>query len=362
MLLLKIKVPATLTLGRVRLQTIEGSSWDIGQNLIGLSLPGNGQNLFFMALFHQTSQVAHLNFFINIAYENVGTVTEFTEFMFLNLTRDFEEVELIPTKDKLEEYLTKYPNGWFDGTDNMFNAQSSKLKTDILVSDVDVLNSAFELNATNLNTNDFITSGWTGRASTTSFINGVLTCTGDGTQTYIGGHFSGSVAFSSENVRVIYAAVLFKVLDDNCKKARLIINDNLGRQLTDYPILLPVANKEYRISERIITTRFVGALCSARLQCYYEDNATASGKIVQLRKGILLDLTAIFGAGNEPTNQEMDSILKAKFTDGCFFGTQNIFSAKGLTGVANKGIAHRGAYAKINIVVFFASSIVQRMD
>ncbi|WP_434352396.1 hypothetical protein [Trichococcus flocculiformis] len=47
---------------------------------------------------------------------------------------------------------------------------------------------------------------------------------------------------------------------------------------------------------------------------------------VKLQYAIAIDLTAAFGAGNEPTAEQMDGIL-AKFTNSWFDGTKNLFRA-----------------------------------
>lgn len=51
----------------------------------------------------------------------------------------------------------------------------------------------------------------------------------------------------------------------------------------------------------------------------------SSGVPVAVRHALCIDLTAIFGAGNEPTAQEMDALL-AQFDGGWFNGMQYLFN------------------------------------
>lgn len=57
-----------------------------------------------------------------------------------------------------------------------------------------------------------------------------------------------------------------------------------------------------------------------------EYNDTAVGKVMEIKYALTIDLTATFGAGNEPTAEQMDGIL-AKFTNSWFNGTANLFRA-----------------------------------
>lgn len=47
----------------------------------------------------------------------------------------------------------------------------------------------------------------------------------------------------------------------------------------------------------------------------------------KIRRAMVIDLTTIFGAGNEPTAKQMDAIM-AKFENSWFDGTKNLFQAK----------------------------------
>lgn len=55
----------------------------------------------------------------------------------------------------------------------------------------------------------------------------------------------------------------------------------------------------------------------------YADAATANGKVANVQYQLLIDLTALFGAGNEPTVAQMDALM-AQFPNSWFDGTKNI--------------------------------------
>ena len=56
-------------------------------------------------------------------------------------------------------------------------------------------------------------------------------------------------------------------------------------------------------------------------------NGDISGSPVRLRRALLIDLTALFGAGNEPTREQMDELLM-QFPNSWFKGVRNLFNAK----------------------------------
>ena len=56
-------------------------------------------------------------------------------------------------------------------------------------------------------------------------------------------------------------------------------------------------------------------------------NGDISASPVRLRRALVIDLTATFGAGNEPSHEDMDALLE-QFPDAWFKGARNVFNAK----------------------------------
>lgn len=89
----------------------------------------------------------------------------------------------------------------------------------------------------------------------------------------------------------------------------------------------PIENQYYE--KGLVLEAPKGGATSNRLSIYiahyYPDSATGNGKTMHLDNVIALDLTSIFGAGNEPTAEEMDAILKSfSPSSGWFDGVQEV--------------------------------------
>jgi hypothetical protein len=71
----------------------------------------------------------------------------------------------------------------------------------------------------------------------------------------------------------------------------------------------PVQNQWYDLTH-IFTIPSDGA-GNTNIQFFseYENTATANGKVLEVKEVIALDLTAIFGAGKEPTVEQMDAFI-----------------------------------------------------
>ena len=89
-------------------------------------------------------------------------------------------------------------------------------------------------------------------------------------------------------------------------------------------VLAPVQNQWYDLS---FVKSAVDTSGSIVVYHNYNTGADAIGKIMEVQYPLSIDLTATFGAGNEPTVEQMDAIM-AKFENSWFDGTKNLFQAK----------------------------------
>lgn len=98
---------------------------------------------------------------------------------------------------------------------------------------------------------------------------------------------------------------------------------NLQLQYGGSPVILasPVVGTWYTISG-VVTAPNSGAASSMVVLAQYADAAAANGAVVEFRYPLAINLTATFGAGNEPTASEMDALL-AKYPNSNFQGTVN---------------------------------------
>lgn len=81
-------------------------------------------------------------------------------------------------------------------------------------------------------------------------------------------------------------------------------------------------------SENSLITKFVGETATGDLFLYGTQGVDDEGnKMVNFENVFIIDLTATFGDGNEPTVSQIDRLL-AQFPDSWFEGTQNIYLAR----------------------------------
>lgn len=177
------------------------------------------------------------------------------------------------------------------------------------------------LPATNLVTNgDFSngTTGWGNSGATLAASNNALTVTGSGTL-----NNANAIQFTQNNNIVnnkIYVLAKLKVTNSNCTALSLRINkESGGSEVLIASQSSPSANVQYKLSGIGAITATTEKM-SIFIRHQYADAATANGKVMEVQYVSSIDLTATFGAGNEPTVTEMDAIL-AKFPNNWFNGT-----------------------------------------
>ena len=81
----------------------------------------------------------------------------------------------------------------------------------------------------------------------------------------------------------------------------------------------PVANTWYETGG--VITSGPNIITSVKFGQVYADGATANGKVMEVQNTVAIDLTEIFGAGNEPTGAQVDSII-SQFPNNWFTGTK----------------------------------------
>ena len=177
------------------------------------------------------------------------------------------------------------------------------------------------LDGTNMVTNgDFSngTTGWVGVSATNSVTNKILTNTSGGTWAL--GCVYRAVPYVGTNR--YYARAEVRADSVGCDDIRLTNRTNTTNIYKT--ITAPVQNVWYTISGVLTNDASSNGI---RLYHNYSTPALALGKAMSVKNVLVLDLTTIFGAGNEPTVEQMDAIM-AKFPNSWFDGTKNLFQAK----------------------------------
>lgn len=191
---------------------------------------------------------------------------------------------------------------------------------------------AGKLFATNSVTNgDFSNgkTGWAGSNSTISGLDNTLLITGNGTasnpRVYQVDIFDLSKKYHTK--------LKVRVTNANC----LFLNIYVGSDnVVIATIQNPVQNQWYDISN-VITSLGI-AKRAIYISHEYADSATANGKVMEVQGVHAINLTTLFGAGNEPTKEQMDWIFteRDRLGLGHLNGTQELLPMVSLLNLINK--------------------------
>lgn len=181
------------------------------------------------------------------------------------------------------------------------------------------------LMGTNLVTNgDFSngTTGWSNDGASLSVSNNTLSASGSGASANPGTlQIIGTVVAGSK----YYLRAKVRVTNTLCTSLLFRLTFGTGSTVSVGTISSPIQSQWYAIGAIFTQTDQSGNFTMI-VRSTYADAATASGKVMETQYVEVFNLTAIFGAGNEPTAEQMDGIM-AKFTNSWFDGTKNLFRA-----------------------------------
>jgi len=306
---------------KVRVRTLSATSttMSFGTNLtIFFSLvPVQNQWYNWSIVFSATSDtsIRFINSFANPTAQN-GQRIEVQYVSVIDLTTIFGAGKE-PTALEMDRLLSIYSNSWFNGTSEIYNIKQI------------VNEKADKLFATNLVTNgDFSngTTGWLSSNVALSSLGNELVATGNG----------GSAFSSVYQDTGVLAAVGKKVHFRSKAKITDGIASTLTQQLTGSTgggiplgtINNPVLNTEYTFSN--VFTLDSSILGTIRLFPYvanFGSTVAQNGSVVKVEYVSAVDLTAIFGAGKEPTVEQMDRLLSI-YSNSWFNGTSEIYNIK----------------------------------
>ncbi len=179
-----------------------------------------------------------------------------------------------------------------------------------------VCDNYMDIDSYNLITNnDFSngTTGWLMQYVSLSINSKIAQATCNGTGRYPGIYQQN---ISAINTQKFYVRSKARVTDSSSTAINFSIQQNTGASFISslYPAIInnPIQNQWYTLSG--ISQLNVAGMDNIKLLIFssYADNATANGKIMQLdgTYGVYaLNLTSIYGNGNEPTVVQMDKIM-----------------------------------------------------
>lgn len=156
------------------------------------------------------------------------------------------------------------------------------------------------------------TTGWDALNSTISASNNSLIITGNGTNTVASARITNLEPYISG--KKYYIRANFKVTNSNCNSIQILFVVTGAPTTTLTLILTPTINTEYDLSA--VGTLNAGGSGNVEMRIYhrYADAATANNKTMNVKDFLIIDLTSLFGAGNEPSAADCANIFK--FVDG----------------------------------------------
>lgn len=182
---------------------------------------------------------------------------------------------------------------------------------------------ADKIYATNFVTNgDFSngTNGWSSANSTISATNNTLSIVGTGVQAYAGSYFSFPTKLAN---RKYYWKLKIRTTGTGSTYMRCFCN-NVTVDRTIVAVVNPVQNQWYEAS--IVLSPIVN-ISNIHCYMYYATAPEIVNKTMEVQYVLAIDLTAIFGAGNEPTKEQMDRLLST-YPNSWFNGTAEITNIK----------------------------------
>ena len=184
---------------------------------------------------------------------------------------------------------------------------------------------ADKLMATNLVTNGDFSNGATGWKAASSIISAssnVLTVIGSGASQCVGVKHGLQTPSNYSNHKLYYRFKAKKV-NSEAQCIMFMFSTSDGNIQTSYNIPVGV---ETALSGIISLGSNLNAIDFYTFSPY-ADATTANGKVTEYKEMFSIDLTATFGAGNEPTKEQMDRLL-AEFPNSWFDGTKEILPLK----------------------------------
>lgn len=158
------------------------------------------------------------------------------------------------------------------------------------------------------------TTSWSASASTINVSDNVLTNTGTGSAIDPRIFQPPSITYSSG--KKLYVSALVLVTNSVCSSLSIRITSSGMSTVSAASISNPVQDVKYTLSGvgTLGSGGTLGNALSFLVRQAYADSATANGKIMKVEKVMLIDLTSLYGAGNEPSAADCASIFR--FVDG----------------------------------------------
>ena len=271
----------------------------------------------------QTDQAGTMTLIARANYASAGAasgqVVQFSNIIALDLTAVFGAGNE-PTAAQMDAYLAYWSNSWFDGSVNLTTASkeiSALIKLESRIT-------AGEVNAMNLITNGRFSdaTGWSADSASLSAAAYNLSITGNGASAATGAYqMLGSIVSGHK----YYFTCMGRVTNTIASALYIRLIFGAGTNVTVDQRNTPVKDAWYRFSGVLAQIDQTGTM-TLHLRGVYASAGDATGQVAQFAYVLALDLTAVFGAGNEPTAAQMDAYL-AYWPNSWFDGAVNLLSS-----------------------------------
>jgi hypothetical protein len=223
-----------------------------------------------------------------------------------------------PTAEQMDDFMSSHENSWFSGSRNISTTKQQIIKNLTLENEV-LGNKSKILNIYNTNESEsesFLKNGnfilgtehWvkTYGTETITSTDSVLYVKGPAVPGYSGVEQQTELAYTTgDKIFVKYKA---KVTNSSCLSLSVNYRGTVAGGAAVAKVTNPTKGEDYDISHVFTLGEGSGNLAVGIVQ-YYDIGDSADGKTMEVSEATAVNLTKIFGTGNEPTENEMLSLL-----------------------------------------------------
>lgn len=253
--------------------------------------------------------------------ENNGKRTEVENFLAINLTEAFGAGNE-PSKESIDLLLSVLPGSWIDEEINVadlgvanfkYMLQNEKRidrKLELQNEQVeDAIRSDIENKIYNGDFSKTENTGWSTESGTTWTIsNNTMNIIGTGTSNLPRIRQQTEMPFTPG--RKIYVRADFTVTNSDCNQIGFAAFSDVAGDTIKYIVTSDFSANETKTINGIFTMDDVGSgYITLQIRTRYPSSDSANGKSVQVKNVLALDLTELFGEGNEPDRETFNNFI-----------------------------------------------------
>lgn len=226
-----------------------------------------------------------------------------------------------PTSEQMDSIMAKFTNSWFNASANLFRSNAALIK-------LMALDARTEFDMFNIVENNILydAARWSTLYGTNVASGGVMTSTANGNANY-----SRCVAEIGRGLegKWVYVRMMARTRSSDVNSLVLTLQP-FGSTVYNYQTIgSPVIDQWYTLSGlKFIAAGDTGS-GQIKLTHDYLDAATASGKSIEIKNVVAVNLTNVFGSGREPSQTDFEKFL-ARYPNNWFTGYKPIHTIETL--------------------------------